>query len=114
MFQERAHDLFGGWREFGFFERFRHELNPAVAGCLVHHEWGVPHSQSWVSTLFDVALRSAESKNQKLSQAFFSALKVVGRVHWAEDVIVGNLPIERGNKTRQTVFADDIVNIGFC
>ena len=99
-------------RECGFVERLIHELHPALARARGDGERHVPHAQLRVASPFDVAQRPAEPADQEIAQTFFSAGEIVGRVHRAQNVVGGDLPVERGDETMKAVFAHDGVDVG--
>ena len=71
----------------------------------------MPHAQSRVAPLFDVQSRSAETINQKIPQPLFRAWKIICRIHWPQNVIHGNLPVERCHQPGESFRADDGINL---
>ena len=70
----------------------------------------MPHAQSRVSALFDVALRPAETADQKIPQSRSGLLDLVGGVHWAQYLVVHYAVIEGLGQPVKSSFADDFVN----
>jgi hypothetical protein len=64
-----------------------------------------------MTALLQVAGRTAEAKNQEFLKALLGALKILFGVHRAEDVILRDPAIERGDKTPEAVFANEPVHI---
>lgn len=105
--QERGHVR----RQCGVAERRVHELEPAVARACVDRKRHVPHPQTWVPALLDVALGPTEAADQEVAQPCFGALEIVGGVHRAEDVVARHLRVEGANEPREPVLADTRVDL---
>lgn len=60
--------------------------------------------------LFDISWRSPESINQKIAKPLFRAFKVVRRIHRAQHIVGGDLPVERGHQPLKSVAADNRIN----
>ena len=61
--------------------------------------------------LFNVFRRPAEAVNQKIAQALLGSAQVVSRIHRAEDVVRGNLPVEFRRQAIESRLADGGVNL---
>src|SRR5262245_14768490 len=64
-----------------------------------------------MSTLFDVALRSAEPPDQEVAKARLGAGKVVRGVHRPKDRIGWYLAVERGDQPLESVLANRLVEL---
>ena len=93
-------------RQSGFPQCVVHQLHPAVAGSLMDRERQMPRAQAGMASLFDIAFRAAKPVNQKIAQPLFGAGQIVGRVHRAEHIVAGDLPVESGNETREALLAN--------
>lgn len=100
-------------RELAFFDGLIHQSHPAITGLLIDGEGGVSHSQLRVSPSLQVVLWTTEAKHQKQTQTFLGAGQILRRVHWAKQIIIGDLAIERGNQTRDSGLADGCVEFIF-
>jgi hypothetical protein len=69
-------------------------------------EGGVTHAEARMTALLDVPLRTAESEDQEIPEAFFSPVKIVLWIHWAQDFVISNLSIKGGNQSLKAVFPD--------
>jgi len=94
----------------GFGECGVHQLHPAVAGLLVDGKRVVAHPQTRVAALFDVALGTAETEDQEVAQTLLGARQVAGRIHRAEDRVIGDLAVKGANEAREAFFTDEIVD----
>jgi 16S rRNA (adenine1518-N6/adenine1519-N6)-dimethyltransferase len=101
-----AQKLFGLRRESGFVECLTHQLHPAIAGSAIDMKWRMPLPQTWMTALFDVALRSAESKDQKVAQPLFGAVQIIWRIHAAQNIVMRYLAVKGTHQPRETVFPD--------
>ena len=81
MPEEAFQNLAGFFRQLCFIERRHHQFEPTVARTFVHRELPVPHPQTGMSALFDIAHGSAEAAYQKVAQTFFRPGHVGGGVH---------------------------------
>ena len=66
-----------------------------------------------MAALLDVSRGTTESIDEKVSQALFSARKIVGWVHRSQNVVGWNLAIECGNKPRESRFSKVVVDVNF-
>ena len=105
--EERVH--VGGQRRF--VERVRHERAPALARRTVDRERRVTQTEPRVTTLLDVTLGSAESSDQEIAKPLLGTGQVGGWIHRAENVVIGNLPIERRNQAVESTLADRLVDV---
>jgi hypothetical protein len=64
-----------------------------------------------MTALLEVTGRATEAKNQEFLKALLGALKILLGVHRAEDVVLRDAAIERGDKTVEAVFADEPIHI---
>lgn len=87
-----------------------HQLNPAVAGCLINRKRSVAHSEPRMAALLDIGWRSPKSINQKIAKPLFRAFKVLRRIHRAQNVVGGDLPVERRHQPLKSVTADNRIN----
>ena len=111
--EEGAEDGFGLRGELGDHEGVLHDQEPAVAGGGGDGERGVAHAEGGVASLFDVARRTAEAADEKISEANFGAGEVVSGIHGAEEVVGGDLGVEGGDEAGEAVFADEGVELLF-
>ena len=65
----------------------------------------MPHAQTRMATLFDVAWRTAETEDEKIAQALFGALEIFVPVEGPEQIVLRNLPVESGDQTFKAPFA---------
>ncbi len=107
---QKLRDVFGKLR---FPQGTVHHLNPAVACGLSNREWGVPHAQPGMASLLDVRGRAAKAIDQKIAQPLLGSLKIVRGIKRGENVILRNLPVERGDKTLESSGADGWVDLIF-
>ncbi len=94
----------GGPGDFG--ECFVHQGDPAVSGGLSDREGGVANLEAGVASFVDVGVGAAEAEEEEAGEALFGGGECFGGVHWAEDVVAGNLAIEGGDKATKFGFAD--------
>jgi hypothetical protein len=66
-----------------------------------------------MSALFDIALRSAKTADQKVAQSGFGRRQIVGRVHGPENVIARNLPVKGTNQPSEPFLPDARVDLVF-
>jgi len=66
----------------------------------------VAHPEARVAALLDVALRAAEAADQKVTQPLLGGGEIASRIHRAEDLVAGDLPVERRDEALEAVFAD--------
>lgn len=109
--EELAQDGSCLWFEMRFVKGSIHQLYPAIAGGLIDDERHVPHPQSWMAALLDIAWRTTETADQKVAQPLLSAGKIVGRVHRPENVIRRHLRIEGANEAGKAFFADTHIDL---
>ena len=100
-------------RERGVVQRAIHQLHPPIAGALIDDERHVPHAQPRVSTLLDVAHRSAKAADQEVTQALFGPVQVMRGVHRPENVVTRYLRIESANQTLEPFFANSRIHLVF-
>lgn len=65
----------------------------------------MPHAQTRMATLFDVAWRTAETEDEKIAQALFGALEIFVPVEGPEQIVLRNLPVKSGDQTFKAPFA---------
>jgi hypothetical protein len=109
--EERPQDLLHLVGKHRFVHRPIHQPNPPVARHLPNWERRVTHAQPRMASLFDVHRWSAESKNEEVPQSLFRAAQIVRRVDRSQDVVAGNLPVERRNQTLKSVMPDRRINL---
>ena len=98
VFKEGAQRQINVSRELRLVERARHQLDPSIARPAVDGERGVPHAQTRVSALLDIARRTTKSPNQEVAEALFCADEIVRWIHGPKNVVTRHLSIERGNQ----------------
>ena len=98
-------------RQVRLRDRFAHQREPPVAGCLIDGEGRVPRTKARMTTLFDVPWRAAEPADQKVAEPLLGTRKIVRRVHRPEDVVVRDTAIERSREPGEPVIADQSVNV---
>jgi len=59
-----------------------------------------------MATLLDVNLRSAETVDQEIAQAFFGAREITSAIERSQNIVVRNLSVEGRNKTAESLFSD--------
>ena len=111
--EEVAQGSNGALREVCFLKCFIHHFYPTVPGLFVHMKWRMAHSETRVAALLEVIHWPAKAKLQEVSQAFFSPNQVMFWVHWAENVVFGNLPVKCGNEPLESSFTYDLIQIFF-
>lgn len=65
----------------------------------------MPHAQARMAPLLDIARRSAKAKNQKLSQPLLGPRQVLA-IHRPQNIVLGNLAVERPDQMLKTFLAD--------
>ena len=70
-------------------------------------------AQPWVPALLDIALRAAETVNQKIPQALFCGDKIVRRVHRTQYIVFGYATVECRDQPRHSGFPDQVVYVDF-
>ena len=113
MVKEVAEGLFGFRGQGGFSEGVVHQRDPAVAGADVDGETAVAHAEAGMAALLDISGGAAEAEDEELAEAGFGAVEIGGGVHGAEDVIGGNLPVERVDQTAETIVANGLIDLVF-
>lgn len=93
-----------------FLQSSIHQPDPAVARGLINRKRRVAHSQPRMAALLDIGGRSPESINQEIAKPLFRAFKVVRRIHRAQNVVGGDLPVERRHQPLKSVAADKRIN----
>ena len=84
-----------------------------IAGPLIELERHVPHAQARVPALLNVSLRPPKPADQEISQPFLGAVKVLGRIHWSEDVVGGHFRVKRRHQPGKAFLANLPVNLTF-
>ena len=59
-----------------------------------------------MASLLDVALRPAESVDEKIAEPLLGGCEVVGWIHWTEHVIVRHSAIKSSHHTRDSLLAN--------
>ena len=54
---------------------------------------------------------TAEAANQEIAQALLGALEIARWIHRTENVVAGNLPVERRNQAGEAFFTDRLENL---
>ena len=104
------HDL---GRQRRLLECAIHQRHPAVARPLIDGERHVAHPQARMPTPFDVARRSAEPADEKVTQPLFRAGEIVWWIHRPQDVIAGHLRVEGADEPRKSLLPDARVDLFF-
>jgi len=68
------------------------------------------HSQPGMPALLSVNRRSTEPVDEKIAEPLFRALQIVLRVHWAQETVIGHLPVKCGRKSAKSLRADNLIN----
>jgi hypothetical protein len=66
-----------------------------------------------VPSLFDVKRRSPKSVNQEIPQPLLSTRKILGRIHWTQQIIRRYLPIESRYQALKSLRPDNRINLMF-
>src|SRR6185312_12562423 len=112
VFKEPAKNRAGIGRQPHFVQRLPHQHHPPVARPAVHRKWCMPHAEPGMATMFQVVVWPAETHDQEQPQPHLGPGHVLGGIERAENLIVRDLSIERGDEPREAILADDSVN--FC
>jgi hypothetical protein len=64
----------------------------------------MPHTKSRMAALLDIAFRTAEAKDQKITQPLFGAREIVLRVYRPEDIVARDLPVKSRDEAPKTIF----------
>ncbi len=65
------------------------------------------HAQAGMAALLDVNRRPAEPVNQEIAEALLRARKIVGRIQGPQEIVPGNLTVERRDQPLKSFLADD-------
>jgi hypothetical protein len=109
--EEFPKDLLCLSRQRSFPESIIHQAHPSVAGTLIYMERRMPRTEAWMASLFDVSLRPSEPADQEISEALLGAWEICRRVHWAQKVVLRNLPIEGGDQAGEAFRANHRINL---
>lgn len=71
------------------------------------------HSQPGVSAFLQIVHRAPKTKEQKVPQPLFSPHKIMLRIHWPQNVILGHLPVKRPDKASKPVFPYHLKQVFF-
>ena len=66
-----------------------------------------------MSSLFQVTRRSAESIDHEIPQSLLGVGKIVRRIHWAKDVVLGYPAVKGRDQFRNSGFTDQVVYVYF-
>lgn len=88
-------------------------MHPAVASGLIDLEGEMAGAEAGMSTFVDVFLGASKTIDQEISKTLLGALKVIARIHGAQNIIVRDLAIKGGDQARETFFSDDRINVSF-
>jgi len=64
------------------------------------------HAQPRMPALFNVGRRSAEPVNQEIPEPLGSTLKILRRIQRAEQIVIGNLPVESRYQPLESLMPD--------
>ena len=95
-------------------ESIVHQSDPSITCLLIDRERGMSQSQLWVTSMLQIILRATKTKNQEHAQANFCPLQVLHGIHWPQDIIRGDLFVERANELTNSLSPDRFVDIIFC
>lgn len=90
-----------------------HKFDPSVARGLIDRERRMPQSELRMTSMVQIILRSPEAKNQKHAQPIFGPLKVIGRIHRPQQIVLRHLLIERSNQATDAVRTDRTMDLVF-
>ena len=63
--------------------------------------------------LVDVAWRTSEAADQKVAQTRFGCREVIRRIHGAQNIVPGDLRIERADQPSEALFPNPRVDLLF-
>lgn len=63
--------------------------------------------------MLNVRRWSAESIDEKVSESLLRTRKIVGGINRAQNIIAGNLTVERSRQALETLIADGRIDISF-
>lgn len=104
--EEGAEDGGLGLRDAGFLHGGAHQVEPAVALSEADGEREVTHAEAGVAALLDVGLGAAEAEDEEVGKAFFGAVPVVLRVEGADEVILPDAAVKRGDEGAERGFSE--------
>lgn len=111
--EECSEDCGNVYAELALGDRVVHQLHPAVASVLINGEGSVAQAEFGMAALLQIVLRSAETKDQEQSQPFFCTSQIARRIHRAQNIVIGHLPVERSHDSGDPVRTNDAVNTVF-
>ena len=113
MPQEVSNDSRDVQRKTAFLKSRVHQTNPAIASSLIYRKRCMSKPQLRVTSMLQIILRTTESKYQEHPQAILCPLKIFGRVHRPQNIVVRHLLIKRSNQARNAVRTDHAVYLVF-
>ena len=66
-----------------------------------------------MTAFFDISLRASETINKEAAEPFFGASQIAAAVHRAENIVLGNLLVERRDEPLESFVADGGINFVF-
>jgi hypothetical protein len=94
-----------------FVERAGHQLEPAIARRLTDGEGRMADAQPGMTALFNVGLRTAETKDEEIAEPLPRSFQILRRVHRPENVVARDLSIKRVDKALESVLTDGGINV---
>lgn len=64
-----------------------------------------------MTALFDVSRWAAKAADEEVPEARFGAGEIVRRIHRSEDVVAGDLRVERTDEAGESLLADALVDV---
>jgi hypothetical protein len=68
----------------------------------------VADSEAGVAAFLDVGVGTAEAEDEEAREALFGGIERLGWIHWAEEVVTGDLAIEERDEATEFGFADRV------
>src|SRR5262245_42685692 len=93
-------------RKGGLFHRSSHKHDPSIAGLLIDRKWAVPHTQSRMPRLLQIARGTAETHDQEIPQPLLGPSQIVRGIHRPKDIVLRHAGIKCAYQSRKTFFAD--------
>src|SRR3954471_856697 len=88
-------------------------MHPSVASGLVDLEWRMSGAQPRMPALFDIALRAAQTVNQKVPQALFGGNEIVRWIHRCQNIVHGNATVECRDQSANPRLTDKVEYVDF-
>ena len=111
MIEKGSQNLLGFSGQSGFLQRVVHQLYPAIARGLMYRERQMSRAEPGMTPLFDIRFRTAKPVDQKIAQPLLSTGQILGRIHGAQHIVVGDLPVKGCDETREAFLANLRINL---